>query len=466
MSFKYFAEKVTDNHYVLPKTANMKVHADVFVSEKLYDMSDEATWEQIANACSYEGVTAVYIEPDFHLGYGCPIGCVIVTDDTLIQSCAGYDINCGITYIKIPGLSAVDVQSKEIRRKFIDEVELRIATGVGSGRTKLMPKFSYKEAEEILHYGAKAVGAKSDICERHFIPIPDDLRLDKIEKAYSKITEQLGSMGSGNHSCEMQVDKADGSVWVMLHSGSRGYGWQTANYFFHESARLRGIPDNQRENSWLYINEPLGKEYWAYHNSAANYAIANRFIMARGIQESIQEVFGVDAEVFYDISHNLIQEETLVLPDSSTKKGLVHRKGATRAFPAHHPDLYNTSWYETGSPALIPGSMIAGGSILFTKEGAYKSGCSVNHGSGRVLARNQAKRTLDQDLVNEEMATIVRHFMGVPIEGIISNHRNIPLDECGYVYKELDDVLAVLEAENIAKVERRLFPVANIKGSD
>jgi tRNA-splicing ligase RtcB len=125
----------------------------------------------------------------------------------------------------------------------------------------------------------------------------------------------------------------------------------------------------------------LGQEYWAHHNSVANHAIANRHTIVRGVQQALENVFGVSGEVFYEISHNLVQEETLVLPDGTMKKGFVHRKGATRAFPAKHPDLIGTRWENSGHPCLVPGSMLDGAAILYPLEGAYKSGCSVNHGA-------------------------------------------------------------------------------------
>ncbi len=331
-----------------------------------------------------------------------------------------------------------------------------------------MPKFNQTEADEILRFGAKALGVSADLCERQYIPVDPEADLRKIVKAYDAVIPQMGSVGGGNHFVEMQCDRDDGSVWVMVHCGSRGYGWQTANHFFYEGAKVRGLPSNRREDSWLYADEPLGKEYWAHHNSAANFAVANRHVIVNGVREATQEVFNSDVEVYYEISHNLVQEETLLLPDGSTKRGYVHRKGATRAFPAGHPDLVGTAWEKTGHPCCIPGSMYEGAAILFPSAGAVKSACSVNHGSGRILARQEAKRKLahKQQYINDEMNTVQRFFNGVPIEGIMSNHRNIPLDECGHVYKDLDAVLKVLEEEDIAKVEHRLYPVANVKGAE
>ncbi len=465
MSLKYAAQKVGDNHYVLPKVGDMKVEAHAFLSEKLYEQSEELMWHQIHQSASYPGVIGAYLMPDCHLGYGIPVGGVVVTEDTIIQSGSGYDISCGVVYLKTD-LKAEDVASWKKRDSWVREVAKRVALGVGSGRPQLMPDFKAATVDDVLRHGAKAIGVSSDVCERQFIPVPEKMDFSKIEKAYNKARPQLGSVGGGNHFIEMQVDEKDGSVWVMIHCGSRGYGWQTANHFFYEAALLRGIPKNARERSYLRVDEPLGKEYWAHHNSAANYAIANRHIIVRGVQEALQKTFKAKGEVYYEISHNLVQEETLVLPDGSTKRGFVHRKGATRAFPAGHPDLVGTKWASTGHPCLIPGSMYDGAAILFPQKNAYKTACSVNHGSGRVMGRREAKRKLEhkQQFIDNQMRTVERKLGGTMIRGIVGNTNKTPLDECCHVYKNLDDVLAVLENEGIAEITQRLYPVANIKG--
>lgn len=468
MSLKYTAAKVSEGHYVLPKLGQMKTEAHAFLSDALYEASEEGMWDQLANGASYEGIIGAYAMPDCHFGFGVPVGCVLVTDNTIIQAGSGYDISCGVMYMKVPGLKAEGVQSWHKRETWVREVEKRIATGVGSERPRLMPKFKDGQVGDILRYGAKSLGVSADLCERQYIPIPEGTDLKKIEKAYDKVIPQLGSVGGGNHFVEMQVDRDTGDVFVMVHCGSRGYGWQTANHFFYEGAKLRGLPVNRREDSWLRADEPLGKEYWAHHNSAANFAVANRHVIVHGIQEALEVVFGVQGEVYYEISHNLVQEETLRLPDGTTRKGFVHRKGATRAFPAGHPDLKGTAWETTGHPCLIPGSMYDGAAILFAEENAYQSACSVNHGSGRLMGRGVAKRSLEhrQGAIDEEMRTVKRELGGFTVEGIVGNHKNTPLDECAHVYKQLDDVLGVLEDTGIARVANRLYPVANLKGAD
>jgi tRNA-splicing ligase RtcB len=376
--------------------------------------------------------------------------------------------NCGVQFVKIKNADASLMQDKAIRRKWIDQVEKRVATGKGINRPALMKRFGKTEVENVLRRGAESLGISKDVCERQFIDIPDNIDLNLIQKAFGSVEHQLGSVGGGNHFVELQADKDDGSAWVMVHCGSRGYGWQTANHFFHAGAAERGLPTNRREDSWLYADTALGKQYWAYHNSAANFAIANRHIIVEGIREATQEVFNADLETYYEISHNLVQQETLVLPDGTTKKGFVHRKGATRAMPGGHPDLVGTVWEKTGHPVCIPGSMYDGAAILYPSKNAYASACTVNHGSGRVMARGEAKRQLasSQGQINSDMDNVVRTFAGTEIEGIISNHRQIPLDECRHVYKDLDQVLNTLEEADIAKIDRRLFPIANIKGSD
>jgi tRNA-splicing ligase RtcB len=467
-SYKFLAQRLGDNHYVVPAKYDMKVDVHAYLSDELYHSSEEEMWNQAASGACYEGVTGVYLMPDCHVGFGVPVGSVIVTENTLIQASVGYDISCGILHMRVDGLSASGVRSRYNRERWIREVEKRIALGVGSHRPELMPEFKRTTLDEILRYGAKPLGVKADVCERQFLPVSDEAKLDSIPKAYGKALAQLGSLGGGNHFIELQVDAQDGSVWVMIHCGSRGYGYQTAEHYFYEGARVRDLAMNRRGLSWLRDDEPLGKEYWDHHNAAGNYAIANRHAIAAGIREALQEIYNADGEVFYEISHNLVQKETLVLPDGTKKQGYVHRKGATRAMPAGHPNLVGTSWAELGHPCLIPGSMFEGAAILTPQAGAHASACSVNHGSGRTMARNVAKRKLEhkQERIDAQMHDISRVFAGVTVEGIVTNSKHIPLDESDSCYKNLDSVLSVLEGAGVARMSRRLYPVACLKGTD
>jgi tRNA-splicing ligase RtcB len=434
-----------------------------FLTKDLFEASEEPAWKQAVAGASFPGVEKVFLMPDTHLGAVVPIGSVIVTDGTLILAGAGFDISCGVLAMKVPGLHASDVVDPIKRRQWIDEVEKRVPTGIGSHRPALMPTFTKNQAEQALHFGAASLGVDPDCCERPYIPLGTLVNPGVNPRSESKLVDQLGSLGGGNHFIEMQVDAEDGSVWAMIHSGSRGYGYGIAAHYMHAAAALRGLPDNRREEAWVSIDEPLGREYWDQMCGAANFAIANRHVMARSISEAFEETFGVAGKTYYEISHNLIQQEQV---DGQTR--MVHRKGATRAFSAGHPMLVDNKWYDTGHPVIIPGSMFTGGAILRPRAGAKDTAYSVNHGSGRVMGRKDAKRrfTADQEVINLEMNEVVRNFANVPITGILSNQRQIPLDECGRVYKSLDAVLETLYFEGIATVEHRLFPVASIKGND
>jgi tRNA-splicing ligase RtcB len=431
---------------VLPKTKLMRCEAHLFLSEQLLFGEDggggveEEVFAQVVNACTFPGASRVVLTPDCHVGYGVPIGTVIETEGTLLPTAAGYDIGCGMVQLST-SLTWEDVADKEKRRLWIDEVVRRIGIGVGQPGAG---KGSMKKFNEIIRHGAKALGRGHDVAERAVVPVEDD-SYDIPEKAWSK-RSQLGSLGGGNHFCEMQVDEG-GKVWVMLHTGSRGFGWNIAKQFFVEGARTLGLAHRSEDQIWFDADSATGKAYWNLHNMAANFAIANRLLIGEAVCEALEHVFGGEARVYYEISHNLIQREG---------GRFVARKGATRAFPKHHPALEGTAWEASGHPILIPGSMETGSAILFADEGAKDSLYSVNHGAGRRLSRTQAKKTLDQKHTDLRMAKL----------GVVLNTRNTPLDESGPCYKDLEQVLGAVELAGLAHVERRLRPVACIKGND
>lgn len=449
MGFKEKVEKVSDGHFVLPKLSTMKVHADLFLSDKLMYGDprepglEESVFSQIVNAASFPGVTRVAVTPDCHHGYGVPIGTAVETDGILLPTAAGYDIGCGMVQLKTT-LTAEDVADPKLRRAWIDDVCKRIAVGVGASRVQHQRKLSGKKFQEVIRYGAKALGRTNNVTERSFIPVDDD-SVDIPQKSQSK-SDQLGSLGGGNHFTEMQVDE-EGKVWVMLHTGSRGFGWNIAKHFFVEGAAALGLGRRGEDNVWLDAESKLGREYWNLHNMAANFAVANRLIIGEAVCDSLEAIFGGNAEIYYEISHNLIQKED---------GRFVARKGATRAFPKGHKALQHTAWKDTGHPILIPGSMETGSAILFAEEGAARSIYSVNHGSGRRMSRGEAKRSLDQKTTDARMSKA----------GILLNTRNTPIDESGPCYKHLDDVLETVEMAGLAKVHKRLKPIACIKGND
>jgi tRNA-splicing ligase RtcB len=450
MSWTQRLEKVADGHFVLPKTKTMQVDAHLFLSDKLLwgegpenPGLEEGVFDQVVNAASFPGVTRVAVTPDCHLGYGVPIGTVVETDGILLPTAAGYDIGCGMVQLQTT-LTVEDIADKEKRRRWIDEVTKRIAVGVGASRVQKQRRVDSRTFSEVVRHGAKALGRTASVTERDFIPVEDD-RVDIPERAREK-RDQLGSLGGGNHFTEMQVDQ-DGRVWVMLHTGSRGFGWNIAKHFFVAGAEALGLSRRSEDSIWLDAASRLGREYWNLHNMAANFAVANRLIIGEAVCAALEEVFGGTADIYYEISHNLIQKES---------GKFVARKGATRAFPGGHPALRGTRWEKSGHPILIPGSMETGSAILFAEPGASQSIYSVNHGSGRRMSRGEARRVLKQEETDKRMAEA----------GILLNTRQTPLDESGPCYKNLDDVLDTVEMAGLARVEKRLKPVACIKGAD
>lgn len=466
MSYKYAAVQVGPNKYVLPKSGDMSCDVVAFLSPDLYEGSDEEMWRDAAVTAAYPGAKGVYLMPDCHKGYVLPVGGVLVTDNVIAQAGSGFDISCGVVHMRIPGLHARDIADFDQRMKWVRRVEEVIS--LGAEAPKPVRRVNQKLLSEVFRHGAQALGIRTDLCERASIPVSDHFDEKLIEHALERAAGQLGSVGGGNHFVELQCDVDTGEVWLMVHCGSRSFGWRAADYFFDRCAEEKGLPKSRREEAWVRLDEEIGKLYWAWHNAAANYAVANRHLIAAAISDITDDMFGARGQLYYEISHNLVQHERLLLPDGSVEEGFVHRKGATRAFPAGHPDLAGTAWEKTGHPCLIPGSMLSGAAVLFPRRGATTSGNSVNHGSGRLLGRERAKRELKaiHDEIDDQMRNIRRVLGGVEVVGIATNTARTPLDECNECYKPLDKVLGVLVDNDIAEVRHRLYPVANLKGAD
>lgn len=186
MGFRDAVTREGDNHYVLPRVGAMRTEVHAFLSEALFEHTDEALWRQAADSAAMPGAIGMYLMPDTHLGYLIPVGGVLVTEDVIAQAGSGYDISCGVVYLRVPGLSASDVADWRRRLSWIREVEKRVATGVGSDRPALMKKVSGKKIDEVLRRGAKALGVSSELCERQFIEIPEDIDVTAIDRAYDK----------------------------------------------------------------------------------------------------------------------------------------------------------------------------------------------------------------------------------------------------------------------------------------
>jgi tRNA-splicing ligase RtcB len=423
--------------------------ARLFLSEKLWAETDEALYQQLQSIAPIPGICDVVLTPDAHVGGTVPVGCVIATDGTLLQAPVGFDIGCGIACFRsdVPAAKGLD---DKLRRKWSEEVMKRIGLGVGKRGNF---SFSGREFQTIIRQGARALGDERGNSERDFFPVDDDW--EPPAKAVDKGIGQLGSLGAGNHFCELQHDQ-DGKLWVMIHTGSRGFGYQLAMHYqqkAREEQQKRGTAKAYLEATYFLPDSP----HWTgYKNAVAaggNFAIANRLLIGEQVGIAFRRVFGAEPELVYEISHNLAQQETL--PGGQT--AWVHRKGATRAFPAGHADLAGTKWEATGHPVLIPGSMGDASYVLLPKAGASRSLFSVNHGCGRRLSRGDAKQRLTQSGVNRQMKRL---------NVLVNAGGDVPIDESPDVYKPAEDVIAAVVDAGLAEVTHTLTPLASIKGVD
>ena len=443
--------KCQEGVYLFPlqKNSSMKVPATLFLTEKLLSqLSVETDIEtQIINACSLEGVEKVVITPDTHLGYGVPIGSVISSPTHLYPTAAGYDISCSVSLFKTT-LKIEDVKDKVIRRKFIEKIELCVPLGVGKHRVENQKTLDRKTQMDCLVDGLLPLTKKIEHFERSVLEV-DFKFLDDIPVKSMSAIDELGSLGGGNHFLEMQADQL-GQIYIMIHTGSRGFGWNIADYFFKMAKELKCHKDLLA----FPFDSALGKKYWNLHNMAGNFALVNHYLISEALKLALLKLFpSLQCEDVYTISHNLIQKEF---------DHFIHRKGATRAFPAKL--CQGTMWEKTGHPIIIPGSMYEGAAVLYAKDEAQESLYSINHGAGRALGRKQALRTLNQKEVNSSMNDIIQEIAGVKVPSILINTRNVPLDESRFCYKRLDDILEAVEIANLAKVDLRLYPLATIKG--
>jgi len=263
----------------------------------------------------------------------------------------------------------------------------------------------------------------------------------------------LGSLGGGNHFIELQRAEETDTLFVQVHTGSRGFGHGMATNYF-ELARAEK-PDEIKDLDLGFFT-PDSKHYRDYLNAVAaggNYAILNRLIIFEQVAEAFRETFNDNLELIYEISHNLVQQEWH--PDFGDV--WVHRKGATRAFPAGYPLLRGTIWEDTGHPVLIPGSNKDFSYILRPLAGAVKSGFSVNHGAGRRMSRSQAAKTLSQRKIDYEYAAA----------GILVNiDGHVPIDESAPCYKPAEEVVKCVVDAGLAKIEYTLSPLSSLKGTE
>jgi tRNA-splicing ligase RtcB len=370
----------------------------------------------------------------------------MATNGTLAMGPVGYDIGCGMCVLRsdVPRDRATPDRVKEFSRKVMGRV------GLGAGSRG--QSFSADRFQEAIRGGALALGARRGKAERDRIPVDDDWDVPKRSRA-GRGQQQLGSLGGGNHFIELQHDGE--ALWVMFHTGSRGFGHGLAEYYFQLAREELGLTRGEMDLGYF---RPESRHWRDYRNAVAaggNFAIANRLIIGREVAGAFAEAFGDEPELVYEISHNLAQEEHH--PDLFDRPVWIHRKGATRALPAGHPMLAGTPWEATGHPVLIPGSMGDTSFVLRPLPGAARSLYSVNHGCGRRKSRTAARREISQAEADRKMREL-----GV----LVNAGGRVPIDESPDCYKPADEVIRAVTEAGLAEVDVRLTPIASIKGED
>ncbi len=408
-------ERIDDYRWRIPRTGKMRVPGLVFASEKmLKNIQRDKSPEQVANVAHLPGIVGHSIAmPDMHWGYGFPIGGVAAFDEregVISPGGVGYDINCGVR------LLTTDLSRGEIKRD-LEELSLALHKAIPSGvGSRSHRKLSERELEEVLVRGAEWAVTAGYGQSRDLRVIEEGGRLagadpEKVSpSAKTRGRPQLGSLGSGNHFCEVgwvsEVYNAraaeafglrQGGVTVMIHSGSRGLGYQVCADSLRkmiQASEKYGIHLPDRQLCAAPLGSDEAADYWGAMACAVNYAFANRQMLTHFVRKAFSEFFDVDGlgmDLVYDVCHNIAKWEHHVV-DGRKRRLCVHRKGATRAFgPGHEsvPDLYR----EVGQPVLIPGDMGRYSFVLAGTTGAMEETFgSCCHGAGRLMSRTKAKK--------------------------------------------------------------------------
>lgn len=462
----------------------------VIGTESIRNTFDDLCIKQAINSRTAPGVTDLVLNPDAHCGYGAPVGCVMVSPTHVYPGPVGVDIKCSMSLLQT-SLPANAVIDKPTRRALIQAICERTPTGAGRGQ-RHVPKS--RKVDESLGRRVMVEGASAGVCQELGIPIEwadrcedamhvghDDtsdalaLRLGKLMPIHNFRAKmaQLGSYGGGNHFGECEVVEVgddersrrvaetfglvDGNVAFLSHCGSRGIGHLLASGQFKALERKFArwdipLPGQDRQLVYAPLGTPEADAYIDDMSLGANFATVNHLLINALVLEAFQEVIpGTTGQLVYFISHNIARKEIL-----ENRPTWVHRKGATRAFPAGHHALADTPFAETGHPILLPGNPQAGSAVMVADEGAALSCYSVNHGAGRQLGRKAAKRALNQSEVDQSFEDA----------DIMSNCRRYPIDEAPAAYKDFDEVLRSVKSAGLASEVARLKARFVIKDGD
>jgi len=459
--------RVDDTLWEIPAYAreDMRVPARVFADEDLLEaILTDRSLEQLQNVATLPGIVEAAIAmPDIHQGYGFPVGGLAATaapDGVVSPGGVGYDINCGVRLLAAP-FTAGELDDRR-RGALVAAIARRVPTGAGKGGPLALGR---ADLDAVLEQGPRWLVEHRDVGTAEDVAATEsEGRLDGADPAHvssrarERGSDQLGTVGSGNHFIELQRveevldrDAAErfglrrGQVTVLIHSGSRGLGHQVCtDYVRRMDAALprHGITLPDRQLSCAPLDSDEGRAYLGAMAAAANFAWANRHAIAHGVRRAIADVVGADAAAgtrqVYDVAHNVAK-----LEEHGGRQVCVHRKGATRAFP--------------GQAVFIPGSMGTASYVLAGREGSMqRSFGTVCHGAGRRLSRTAAKKQVEGGALRRELEA-----QGIAVRAASS--RGLA-EEAPLAYKDVDSVVRVVERAGLAGRVARLRPIGVVKG--
>jgi tRNA-splicing ligase RtcB len=475
--------KINDVKFCIKKDATKGMNTDVIIyaTERMLEkIKSDRTISQAVNATTLPGIVGnVLVMPDGHEGYGFPIGGVAAFDSEkgiISPGAVGYDINCGIRLVK------TNLTDKEVRPKLgklLDALFRNVPSGVGS---RLKSGFTHNDLMKISEEGAeyaigRGFGWKDDV-ER----IEENGRMDGADfsrvsgEAKARGIDELGTLGAGNHFLEVQkvenildqeVAKSYGlfenQVVVMVHCGSRGFGHQICSDYLRtvvEYQARNNIQIIDKELSYAKVGSKEAEDYLKAMDCAVNYAFANRQMIMHNVRRSFEETFGKSADelgmqLLYDVAHNIAKREEHTV-EGKRVNVYVHRKGATRAFAKGREEVPK-EYRSIGQPVIIPGSMGTASYVLCGEEGSMKETFGTTcHGSGRTMSRHQAIREIPSSKTFESLKN-----KGIEIR---VRSRKLISEEAEWAYKNIDEVVDVVEKAGISKIVSRNIPMGVMKG--
>lgn len=481
VSKPYKIQRLDENRWLIPKTGKMRVPGLIFADRKLLpDIEKDSSPDQVFNVAHLPGIVGYAVAlPDMHWGYGFPIGGVAAFDaDEGIVSPGGvgYDINCGVR------LATTSLEKTALEPKIsdlLDSFYSSIPSGLGSRGAIALKK---KELFEVSRQGAlwaikRGMGEQSDLEKIEDHGAIEWADVDSIsDRAYERGKDQLGTLGSGNHFIEIgYVEKVfdsitasqwglkEGFVTLMIHSGSRGFGYQICDEFLAlmiKSVSVQKIELLDKQLACAYLKSDVARQYLGAMAAAANFAFANRQILMNLARLAWEKNLGISPKelslrLLYDVCHNIAKMERHEI-DGFNRMLCVHRKGATRALAPDHP-LLPPLFQQTGQPVLIPGDMGRSSYVMAgvkrIKDQAFASAC---HGAGRVLSRNEALRKTKGRAVEKELQDMHVYSRAAG--------RKTMREECPEAYKNIDDVVEIVCRAGLARKIAKIRPMGVLKG--